>query len=293
MLLDNIPPSSNLDRMTGTFTKDKEFFDALTRSPVFQHVCRIIVYARWWRKWHFACLDGLQQAIRGHFPAKFRKVAEVSTALLTVQLAKDVGLIGYLVCRGLTQEAGGGLRRMFENIAVMGHFWKEPEKVALMADPDSLAYRRAFVIEEDKRKQAALKVAGISKRFAALDGSVAQGMTALYALISDYHVHGGTRKHNLGMSIEKNRFWCFFLSRTMPNDSIFNASVDFIAQGLEMTTVEYSLLIGEFGKKTPDVLESGRAISRLLGNPGEERTRMSLEVEAVRRDLIGNTHSLK
>lgn len=291
MLLENIQPSDNLDSITETFSKDRQFFDALTQSPAFSHLCKIIVYTKWWRKWHLAFLDGLLNAIGERFPAQLQESARIATTMLAIQLTKDVGLTAYLISRGLAQDAGVGQRRMFENIGVMSHFWNEPPKVALVSTPESSDYRRAFVFEEDRQKQAVLKSCGISKRFAAVDGSFAPGMTTLYALLSDYLIHGGTGKHNVGISVERGPFCCFFLPRPSPDDSMFTTIVEILEKGVEMVTVEYALLVGKVGKKTPDVMEGGVTLNRMMGTPGEERSRMSEEITAVRRELIGENHS--
>jgi hypothetical protein len=277
--------SANLDRLTHTFSRDQEFFEELAGSPALEPVCKMIVYVKWWRHSHITCVEGLLRGIPNRFPNDLRETADFWTCLLGAQLAKDVGLVTYLVCRGPAQEAGAVVRRLFENIGLLSHFWKHPEKAAFLGDVDTDAFRKSFVREEDKAKAKALRVAGISKRFDALHCQGGKLMTKLYRLFSDHSVHGGNKAQAVASEVKHNRFWCFFLPRMLPSDSILTNIIELCLKGIEMTTLEYVTLLGHYGDKSHAVTEAGRTLLELLEDDKSPSSRMYREMRSVKTDI--------
>lgn len=237
--------SDGLDRLTHTFKADQDFCESLAATQPFQ-VGRLLVYRRWAQLYLPDIQTELVAMVGSHFPSRFSRDAEFWTLSLTGGAFKDLGLVPYLVVRGVIWDAGFAVRRSLENMGVLAHLWQEPSKGEYLSDPDTRAFADAFVAEPDRKKADALKSRGIQKRFSA--SGMPNGMSDLYRLLSAYSVHGGSPKQLVNTQINPTRVSCMFLNRPDPLEETLSG-LEVLANGCEAICIELSTLLGTFGKR--------------------------------------------
>jgi len=263
---------------------DRHHFDSLFPNLAFTHLCQIFVYHKW------ACLcfndfqESLNEALALRFSEDIRDRAQYWTLSLTAQIVRDVGLVPYLVAHGIHQQCGTPIRRCLENIGVLSHFWCAPSKAALLGDSEDDGFRKAFVWEPDPQRREELRKTGISKRFAVLSEASRMPATRLYALVSDFCIHGGTPKNLLRAALEPTSASCTFVNRVEPaDDDAKRLSV--YEGGIALTLTEFALLVGTYGMKSRQVREGGAYLTQLITNPDSPSSRMSQDIELIRREL--------
>jgi hypothetical protein len=261
-------PSENLDRLTGTFKSDRDFFDALFLSPSSAEsaktVCKMLVLHRWLHLYFLHFQEALVKAIPDRFPPPLADTARQWTLALTAQIARDSGLICFLCIRGLQGETGPSVRRCLENIGVLAHFWTEPLKARFLTAADGKNFRFEFIQERDIPTRETLKAAGIAKRFSALR-IFANPATALYAIVSRFSLHGGTPDNLIGKSLSPTPTACAFANRPTPTDEGLKNDLMYCEKGQELTLAELAYLVGVHGKKTKEVHEGGNVLLDLCG----------------------------
>jgi hypothetical protein len=235
-----------LDQYTHTFTADQDFCEALAATQPWE-VGRLLVYQRWAQLYLLEIQAELAAMTDSHFPSSCSGVARFWTLSLTGGVAKDLGLVPYLVVRGLISEAGIAVRRNLEHMGVLAHFWQEPSKAQYLSDPDTRDFANAFVAEPDKNKASALKQQGVQKRFSANNMSTA--MSDLYRITSEYFVHGGSPSQLVTAQIEPTQVSCMFLNRPDPLKEDLSPRLHLLANACELTCIELSTLIGVFGNR--------------------------------------------
>ena len=97
--------SDELDGLTQTFAKDREFCDCLFASEQAHNAAELLVYCRWASMF----LPHFQASLVTMTPLHFRQENEIAkfwTATLIGGLIKDTCLVPYFVLRGLVSETG-------------------------------------------------------------------------------------------------------------------------------------------------------------------------------------------
>lgn len=97
-------PSDALDDLTKTFTRDREYCDALMTSSNRDSVAKILVYYKWARHYVPHIQTGLLSIAEKRFSESSRETAKAYTAFLVGGVLKDICLIPYLVLRGVFSE---------------------------------------------------------------------------------------------------------------------------------------------------------------------------------------------
>jgi hypothetical protein len=281
-------PSANLDHLTKTFSRDKEYFDALIASPAAPQVCQAIVYWKWSLAYWNTLQEALHEAVGDRFVAQFRHAAGLWTLSTTGQIARDIGLVPYLMSRGIYQEAATPVRRCLENIGLLAHFWRDPKKAEFLGDRESRGFKDAFVREKSRSHLLRLQAAGITKRFEALHGPFGEKVTMLYEMVSEYGVHGASPSGLVHTALEPTAFSCGFANRLEPTDKRSVSYMDLLAKGIEMTLAEFAFVVGTYAQKSIRVLEAGKYFNELLCDPSDPVGRLFHEIDEVRSDLIGH-----
>jgi hypothetical protein len=109
------PRAEGLDRLSQTFMRDKQFCEILATTHSWS-VGRMFVYLRWAQNYIPCIQEELQAMVVRHFPTTHTQDASFWTLSLTGGIFKDLGLIPYLVIRGLIWDAGFALRRSLESV---------------------------------------------------------------------------------------------------------------------------------------------------------------------------------
>lgn len=274
--------STGLDRLTGTFSRDREFCHALANANG-PEVARILVYVRWARNYIPPIQVELESLVSRHFASIYSKAAGFWTLALLGSTIKDFGIIGYLTIRGLVWDAGYAARRSLENIGVLSSLWFAPEKAASLKSIESYEFRRAFIWESDSKAQADLKSRGIQKRFEFC--SMATALSQLYSLLSKYSVHGGTPDTLAASEIEPSDFSCMFVNRPDPNSKDISRDIMIIGSACETVAIEVSYILGTFhnryGLPASMAGEGGFFVSQLID-------KSSGHMAAVVKDTLTN-----
>lgn len=276
--------SDGLDRLTHTFKADQDFCETLAATQPWQ-VARLLVYRRWAQLYLPEIQTELVAMAANHFPSQFSRDAEFWTLSLTGGAFKDLGLVPYLVMRGVIWDAGFAVRRSLENMGVLAHLWQDPSKGEYLSDPDTRAFANAFVAEPDRKQADTLKSKGIQKRFSA--SGMPNAMSDLYRLLSAYSVHGGSPKQLVNTQINPTRVSCMFLNRPDPLEEALIRDVEVLANGCEVICIELGTLLGTFGKRygrlPSKAGEGGFFLTKLLERgPNSE---MSKLIQQTLKDL--------
>jgi hypothetical protein len=281
--------SEKLEELTGTFSSDLAFCDHLFSSENAEDAAKLLVFYKWGRFFlpHFQ--QGLLTMAPKHFDPSDFKTAEFWTAALTGGILKDIGLIPYLVVRGVLSEAGSVLRRTLEHTAVLTHFWYEPTKAAVLGKgPDSKEYKNAFEQERDSVILDDLKKKGIKKRFASFSPAGASAATTLYKILCKYDVHGGTPDNLLSASLEPTQLSCGFVNRTTGDTS---KQIELLGTGCGIVCLEIAYLYSAYGKKygvTPaEVGEGGRMLLDLITDDDEMKNHVESILALLRGESVG------
>jgi hypothetical protein len=270
-----------LDRLSQTFTQDIAFCETLAKKES-RNIARLFVYWRWAQGYINPIQEDLYAMTARHFAASHQRDAAAWTLSLIGIILKDLGLVPYLVVRGLISDAGLAVRRSLESAGVLAHLWEEPSKAECLTDPDSNGFRKAFIREHNHAKAAFLKAQHIGKRFAAC--SMGEPMTTLYALLSAYSVHGDSPKQLVTSRLVPTRFSCGFVNRPDLTDKDLSKDLVVLANGCEMLCIEVAFVRGTYGKKygIPPSKggEGGFYLTKLL-----DRAEMAKEVQATLGEL--------
>jgi hypothetical protein len=121
-------------------------------------MARLMVYVRRAQLYFSSVQDELNEMASQHFPQSNLEQARFWTLSLTEGVRKDIGLVPYLILRGLIIEAGLAVRRGMENVGVLTHLWHDPAKAGLLANRDR-KFKNAFENEANplQRKKLAAK----------------------------------------------------------------------------------------------------------------------------------------
>lgn len=257
--------ANGLDRLTGTFSRDQEFCQALATANG-PEVARILVYVRWANHYIPPIQVELEGLVSHHFASDHRTDAGFWTLALLGATMKDIGIIGYLIVRGLVWDAGYAARRSLENIGVLTSLWFSPEKAASLKSTESKAFRRAFRWESDKKANENLKSRGIQKRFEFC--SMAPAASQLYFLLSKYTIHGGMPDTLATAEIEPSEYSCMFVNRPDPISKDISRDITIMGNACEIMATEISYVIeafhGRYGLPSSKASEGGKFLFQLV-----------------------------
>jgi hypothetical protein len=278
------PRAQALDRLSHTFSKDQEFCEALARKEP-RSIGRLLAYLRWAHNYILPIQDDFHLLAGKHFAASLADEASVWTLTLVAGILRDLGLVPYLVVRGLIFSAGFLLRRSLESAGVLTHLWHDPSKAAHLGDPNGGPFKNAFTSESNAKKAADLKAQGVQKRFAAC--TLGRLMSDLYRILSGFTVHGDSPKQLVGSELAPTAFSCMFINRPDPSDKSLAKDLEVLANGCEILCVEVVSVHGTYSKKyglhPSKGGEGGLLLTRLLERgPEAEQTHL---VSAILDDL--------
>jgi|SRR5579862_4523012 len=263
--------AETVDNLTHTFARDREFCAAvLAAHPL--PVGRLLVYERWAQNYMKPILGELLGIAEKHFPEANREAATTWTAALVSGIYWDLGLVPYLVLRGLIWEAGPAARRSLEHVGALAAFWQDVTKVQHLSDHESRSFKDAFLSERNPAIAAQLKMQKIQKRFAAC--STPTAMSELYGLLSKYTVHGGSLNHTARMlHDQRSRAGCMFTVRPDASSEEVGRAITIIGNAAELFCIELAHLVGThmriYGRRPSKGGEGGFYLSRLLDSPAE------------------------
>lgn len=238
--------ATGLDRLSRTFSSDREFCDTLAKIQP-RNTARLFVYLQWAHKYLTTIQEEMHSMVRRHFAPESARDAAFWTMALTAGIFRDLGLIPYLVVRGIIWDAGFAVRRSLENAGVLAHLWAEPSKARLLNDPETGDFKNAFIAEPNKTRAAELRSKGVQKRFAAC--SLAQSMSDLYRMLSAYSIHGGAPHHMVHAEVKPTRQSCMFVNRPDPTARDLAQDLALFAAASEILCVEICFVHGTFGNR--------------------------------------------
>lgn len=204
--------SEALDKLTNTFTADREFFNALMASPCGEVFVEMCVWYLWLHEYLHDIQHSLHDAGKSH-----GSDYQVWVISMIGGAAQSVGMLLYLLARGIVHEAAASGRRALEYIGMASHLVRDPAKVKFLCKEEAKSpeFKKAFIrgtADEAKR----LKQAGIGYRFAGMSTGQAMAATKLYEIFSRFNVHGGTMSSLVGIALSPTANSCACLSQPIP-----------------------------------------------------------------------------
>jgi hypothetical protein len=245
-----------------SFSMDREYCSFLLKSPASDVALRLLFLSNQASFIISFVQKGLQEAVERRFSREDREAAAFYTQALTIGMWQDARLIGYFVLRGLTMECFAAIRRALEDLGVLAHIWHAPEKVRVLGnDGDADPYRDAFVSRKASAGHGRADRA-VRPRFACLQGG--REISRLYALFSEFGVHGGSAKRVLDYPGEDARLSCPFVTRSIdvelpPRLELFSSAILVVCQ-------ELAVLLQKISPDSPYTICSVHNLANLL-NP--------------------------
>jgi hypothetical protein len=247
-------PSQALDELTNTFIADRAFFDDLMTDPCGETFVEMCVWYNWLHEYLHDIQDSLYDAGKSH-----GSDYQVWVISMIGGAAQGIGMLMYLLARGIGHEAAGSGRRALEYLGVASHLVSDPTKAQFLSKEEmkSPAFKNAFVRGMDRDKARELKQNGIAYRFAAMSTGMAKAATQLYDLFSRFNVHGGTMSAMTGIALSPTENSCAFHNRSL---SEVAKNVPLFKPILEITAVELMDLVGHHGTRNKRVNEAGACV---------------------------------
>ena len=269
-----VEPSQALDNLTNTFTADRKFFDALMAEPCGEAFVEMCVWFLWLHEYLHDIQRSLHEGGESH-----GALYQAWVVSMIGGAAQSVGMLMYLVTRGVVQEAAASGRRALEYLGMACHLVRDPARAKFLEEAESPGFTKAFIRCPDRQEAARLKHDGIRYRFAAMNKEIAQSATQLYEIFSRFNVHGGTMSSLTGIALEPTPHSCFF----------HNRSLDDVSQNLllfkpivEITAMELMDLVGRYGVRTQRINEAGACVLVWLDR---KDPRWMERLQAVRKAL--------
>lgn len=247
-------PSQALDKLTNTFTADRAFFDDLMTDPCGEAFVEMCVWYIWLHEYLHDIQDSLRDAGKSH-GSDYR----VWVISMIGGAAQGIGMLMYLLARGIVHEAAASGRRALEYLGMASHLVRDPTKARFLCKEEmkSPAFKNAFVRGMDRDEARKLKQTGIAYRFAGMSTGMAKAATQLYDLFSRFNVHGGTMSALTGIALSPTENSCAFHNRSL---SEVAKNVPIFKPILEITAVELMDLVGHHGTRNKRVNEAGACV---------------------------------
>lgn len=255
--------SDGVDRITRTFTADREYCDQLLQSSHAPEVAKLFVYSKWVHTYFNQFQEALCHMVDQHFQLpELHKNVTVWTLSLTAGIFKDICLIPYLVIRGLSWDAALALRRALEHAGVLTHLWYRPETAGALTKPGSPEFEAAFVRDQPGRDPA--KLPGVRKRFASF-AQFSKLASDLYPILSNFQIHGGSPNSLVSIPLGPTSSSCAFVNRSLGRE---DSILKMLCPGSEILCIEVATLTGTLGPRygtTPAIVgEGGRLLAALV-----------------------------
>lgn len=120
-------PYQALDNLTNTFTADSAFFDALMQHPCGESYIEMCV----WYLWLHEYLHDIQSSL--HDAGKlYGADYQIWVISMIGGAAQGVGMLMYLLARGIVHEAASSGRRALEYIGMTSHLVRDPTKTQFL-----------------------------------------------------------------------------------------------------------------------------------------------------------------
>jgi len=247
-------PSQAFDNLTNTFTADRKFFDALIGQPCGETFVEMCVWYLWLHEYMHDIQDSLHDGGKLH-----GSNYQLWVVSMIGGAAQSIGMLMYLLARGVVQEAAASGRRALEYLGVASHLVRDPARAQFLSkdETNSLEFTKAFVRGPDRREAKKLKEDGIRYRFAGMSSGIAKSVSQLYEIFSRFNVHGGTLSSLSGIALVPTENSCAF----------HNRSVDEVAKNLplfkpilEITAIELMDLVGHYGTRNKRINEAGSCV---------------------------------
>ncbi|WP_263352091.1 hypothetical protein [Acidicapsa acidisoli] len=247
-------PSHALDAFTNTFTSDRKLFDSLMEQTCREDFVEMCVWYIWLQEYLHDIQNSLHDGGKSYGPNYQAWVVSMIGGA-----AQSIGMLMYLLTRGVVHEAAASGRRALEHLAMASHLVRDPAKGRFLNrdEVESLEFKKAFIIGADPRESKRLKDNGIKYRFAAMSGNIGKSSTQLYEIFSRFNIHGGTLSSLSGLALTPTAHSCAF----------HNRSVDEIAKNLplfkpilEFTATELVDLVGNHGVRSERINQAGACV---------------------------------
>jgi hypothetical protein len=182
-------PSKALDDITSTFTADRKFFDCLMQRPCGEAFVEMCVWFLWMHEYLHDIQNSLHEGGKSH-----GSNYQMWVVAMIGGTAQSIGMLLYLLARGVVQEAAAAGRRALEYLGMACHLVRDPTAAQFLSDDEigSREFKKAFIRGRDRNEAERLKQEGIGFRFAAMSRENAKTATQLYEIFSRFNVHGGT-----------------------------------------------------------------------------------------------------
>ncbi len=267
-------PSDALDKITNTFTADRTFFDAMMAQPSGEAFLGMCVWYIWLQEY----LHDIQQSLHDGLKAHGSEY-QIWVVSMIGGTAQSIGMLMYLLSRGVAHEAAASARRALEYLGMACHLVRDPDKARFLGEgEESKEFKTAF-IQGHPREVKRLKPEGIRYRFAGMTTGMGKTATELYRIFSRFNVHGGTMCSLVGLSPKPTANSCAFHNRSMEE---ITENMPLFKTIPEITAIELMDLVGHYGAHNQRIKQAGASVLVWL----DHENRHWLErVEAVRRQF--------
>jgi hypothetical protein len=271
--------SLQFEKMTRTFSADREFFDALMKQPCGEAYAEMCV----WYNWHRNFLNDIQESL-ADTGKSHGDTYTLWVATMLGGMAHAIGMLMYLSVRGVVHEAGASGRRALEFLGVASHLITNPTKAQFLFDgcESTKRFREAFLSGSPK-EAAEAKQLGIKFRSAGMASGMGKAATQLWEMFSRFNVHGDSLAVIAAIpSFLPTEHSCAFLNRSV---SATAKEIEQFRRVPEIAAIELAILVGKFGLQTTKVRQAGACVSVWLN---KEDKRWLAELDAM-RDRLGLT----
>jgi hypothetical protein len=247
-------PSQTLDRLTNTFTADREFFDAMMAEPPGKAFIEMCIWYLWLHEYLHDIQNSLNDAGKPN-----GSTYQLWVVSMIGGAAQAVGMLMYLMARGVVHEAAASGRRALESLGMACHLVRDPSKTQFLSgsESESRDFTKAFIRGPNQGEAKKLKEEGIRYRFAGMSKPMARAATQLYEIFSRFNVHGGTLSSLAGIALKPTANSCSFHNRSL--DEV-GKNVPLFKPILEITAIELMDLVGHFGVRSKRVNEAGACV---------------------------------
>lgn len=125
-------PSETLDNLTNTFTADRKFFDALMAQPCGEVFVEMSVWYIWLHDYLHDIQNSLHEGGKAHGPNY-----QVWVVSMIGGAAQSIGMLMYLLARGVVHEAAASGRRALEYLGMASHLVRDPAKTRFLSNDET------------------------------------------------------------------------------------------------------------------------------------------------------------
>lgn len=247
-------PSQTLDELTNTFTADRKFFDALMAQPCGEAFLEMCVWYTWLHDYLHDIQNSLHEAGSAH-----GSNYQVWVVSMLGGTAQSIGMLMYLLVRGVVHEAAASGRRGLEYLGMACHLVRYPSKAQFLSNDETQSpdFTKAFIRGQDRREAERLKQDGIRYRFAGMSSGTAKSATQIYEIFSRLNVHGGTMSSLTGVALVPTANSCTFHNRSIEQIA---KNLPLFKPILEITAIELMEMVGHYGTRSERINQAGACV---------------------------------